>query len=134
MGKSRSSVSKYLAEIEAICPEVVIRAGRSTKLSRDGMGSTSLLDRFEPYLRSPVSRRFRISYGVPTSSTARARAFWASPRWGGVGLEIIAPKGLALYKNTRVRSRGDAVYEELPQRLSFQNASPQESCERRLIP
>lgn len=64
VGKSRSSVSKYLAEIEAICPEVVIRADRSTKLSRDGMGSTNLLDRFEPYLRSPVSRRFRISYGV----------------------------------------------------------------------
>ena len=64
VGKSRSSVSKYLAEIETICPEVVSRSGRSTKLSRNGMGSAALLDRFEPYLRSPVSRRFRISYGV----------------------------------------------------------------------
>ena len=64
VGKSRSSVSKYLAEIEAICPEVVRRAGRSTKLCSSGMGKAALLDRFEPYLRSPVSRRFRISYGV----------------------------------------------------------------------
>ncbi len=64
VGKSRSSVSKYLAEIEAICPEVVRRAGRSTKLCSSGMGKAALLDRFEPYLRSPASRRFRISYGV----------------------------------------------------------------------
>lgn len=64
VGKSRSSVSKYLAEIEAICPEVVTRAGRTARLGRNGMASGALLDRFEPYLRSPVSRRFRISYGV----------------------------------------------------------------------
>ena len=64
VGKSRASVSKYLAEIEAICPEAVRRVGRSARLGRNGMGSASLLDRFEPYLRSPVSRRFRISYGV----------------------------------------------------------------------
>lgn len=64
VGKSRASVSKYLSEIEAICPEVVRRSGRSTMLARNGMGNAALLDRFEPYLRSPVSRRFRISYGV----------------------------------------------------------------------
>lgn len=64
VGKSRSSVSKYLAEIEAICPEVVSRSGRSTRLGRNGVARAALLDRFEPYLRSPVSRHFRISCGV----------------------------------------------------------------------
>lgn len=64
VGKSRASVSKYLSEIEAICPEVVRRSGRSTVLTRNGTGSAVLLDRFEPFLRSPVSRRFRISYGI----------------------------------------------------------------------
>ena len=64
LGKSRASVSKYLAEIEAICPEVVVRQGRSTMLNSDGMRKADLLDHFEPYLKSPVSRRFRISYGA----------------------------------------------------------------------
>ena len=74
VGKSRSSVSKYLAEIEAICPEVVGRAGRSTRLGRNGLGSASLLESFEPYLRSPVSRRFRISYGVSPDELRNAGA------------------------------------------------------------
>ncbi len=67
LGKSRASVSKYLAEIEAICPEAVVRQGRSTVLDGGGMGKARLLDRFEPYLRSPVSRSFRIPYGVGPS-------------------------------------------------------------------
>lgn len=74
VGKSRSSVSKYLAEIEAICPEVVSRSGRSTMLGRNGMRSADLLDCFEQYLRSPVSRRFRISYEVGPSELSGAGA------------------------------------------------------------
>ena len=64
LGRSRASVSKYLAEIEAICPEAVTRAGRTTVLSCGDMTRADLLARFEPYLRPPVSRRFRIAYGV----------------------------------------------------------------------
>lgn len=76
--KSRASVSKYLAEIEAVCPETVKRAGRSTVLCSNDIGKTDLLDCFEPYLRSPVSRRFRIPYGIGPSELAVAGARLAS--------------------------------------------------------
>ena len=74
LGRSRASVSKYLAEIEAICPESIVRAGRTTVLSRDDMARADLLDRFEPYLRTPVSRRFRISYGVGPDKLSKVGA------------------------------------------------------------
>lgn len=74
LGKSRASVSKYLAEIEAVCPEVVRRKGRATMLCSDGMEKGDILDRFEPYLRSPASRRFHISYGVGPDELAAVGA------------------------------------------------------------
>ncbi|MBR3316560.1 MAG: hypothetical protein IKG21_01900 [Atopobiaceae bacterium] len=74
LGKSRASVSKYLAEIEAVCPEAVRRKGRAAMLCSDGMEKGVLLDCFEPYLRSPVSRRLRISNGVGPDELAAVGA------------------------------------------------------------
>ena len=74
LGKSRASVSKYLAEIAAVCPGSVRRSGRATILCSDGLESNDLLECFESYLRSPVSRRFRISYGVGPDELAAAGA------------------------------------------------------------
>ncbi|MBR3159612.1 MAG: hypothetical protein IKF14_10995 [Atopobiaceae bacterium] len=74
LGKSRSSVSKYLSEIEAVCPGAVRRSGRTTILCSDGMERNDLLDCFESYLRSPVSRRFRIACGVRLNELAAAGA------------------------------------------------------------
>ena len=74
VGKSRASISKYLAEIEAICPAAVRRSGRSVVLHRNGMDGATLLDCFEPYLRSPVSRHFRISCGIDPDEISGAGA------------------------------------------------------------
>ncbi len=103
LGKSRASVSKYLAEIEAVCPEVVRRSGRATMLCGDGMERGVLLDCFEAYLRSPVSRRFRISYGVGPNELA------------AVGARLAGLSALGMMSDLAVR--GDYPVVALPQEL-----------------
>lgn len=60
MGKSPSSVTRYLAEIAAISPSLVETDGRKRILRNPGFSNEEILDRFEPYLTSPVKRGFRI--------------------------------------------------------------------------
>ena len=57
-GKSPSSVSKYLAELSAVCPQFIERLGRRRLLTSAGIGKDELLERFDGYLSSPVARSF----------------------------------------------------------------------------
>ena len=57
-----------------MCPGVVRRSGRAALLCSDCIERNDLLDCFESYLRSPVSRRLRISYGVGLNELAAAGA------------------------------------------------------------
>lgn len=59
-GRSNASVSKYLAEIEAIFPPVVQTNGRIRRLNNPGMSKAELLEAFEPFLKSPVSKQIRL--------------------------------------------------------------------------
>ena len=55
-GKSPSSVSKYLAELSAVCPQLIEKVGRRRLLTSAGIGKDELLERFDGYLSSPVAR------------------------------------------------------------------------------
>ena len=57
-GKSPSSVSKYLAELSAVCPQLIEKVGRRRLLTSAGIGKDELLERFDGYLSSPVARSF----------------------------------------------------------------------------
>ena len=61
LGKSKASVSKYYAELEAVCPTLVKRAGREKSLACDRSAAASVLGEFEPYLSSPVVKRIEIA-------------------------------------------------------------------------
>ena len=63
--KSRSSVTNYLKEIEAICPALLKASWRIRMLGNPGYSKDELLDIFEPYLRSPVKSAIRLARTVP---------------------------------------------------------------------
>lgn len=56
-GVSNATVTKCLAEIEAILPPALSTEGKSRILRNPGMTKGDLLETFEPYLTSPVKRR-----------------------------------------------------------------------------
>ena len=60
-GKSRSSISTYLAEICAIAPDLVEKQGMRRLLRNPGHETEELLDVFWPYLSSPITRRIRLA-------------------------------------------------------------------------
>lgn len=60
--KSRASVTKYLKEIEAICPSLLKASWRVRALGNPGYSKDELLDMFEPYLKSPIKRVIRLSH------------------------------------------------------------------------
>lgn len=68
MGKSRPSVSNYLAEIAAVSPSLVESEGRERRLANPGFERAELLERFEPYLATPVKRAFKIAALDPSTS------------------------------------------------------------------
>lgn len=57
-GKSPSSVSKYLAELSAVCPQLIERLGRRRLLTSAGISKDELLESFDGYLSSPIARSF----------------------------------------------------------------------------
>lgn len=59
--KSRASVTKYLKEIEAICPSLLKASWRVRALGNPRYSKDELLDMFEPYLKSPLKRAIRLS-------------------------------------------------------------------------
>jgi hypothetical protein len=61
VGKSPASVSGYLSEIAAISPSLIEADGRNRILRNPGLSKEEMLDRFEPYLGSPVKRQFKIA-------------------------------------------------------------------------
>lgn len=61
MGKSRPSVSNYLAEIAAVSPSLVETEGRERRLANPGFERAELLERFEPFLASPVKCSFKVA-------------------------------------------------------------------------
>lgn len=60
-GKSRSSISIYLAEICAIVPDLVEKQSVRRLLRNPGHGTEELHDEFWPYLSSPITRRIRLA-------------------------------------------------------------------------
>jgi hypothetical protein len=60
-GKSRSSISIYLAEICAIVPDLVEKQSVRRLLRNPGHGTEELLDVFWPYLSNPITRRIRLA-------------------------------------------------------------------------
>lgn len=68
--KSRSSVTKYLKELEAIRPALVQSSWKSRTLVNPWPTKEELLDAIEPYLRSPVSKRVRLACAIPVSLLA----------------------------------------------------------------
>ena len=74
VGKSRSSVTKYLAEITAIRPGLVAEEGKSRFLRPLKEPREALLDAFEPYLASPVVKVHRLKEAIPASVLAEAGA------------------------------------------------------------
>lgn len=60
--KSRASVTKYLKEIEAICPSLLKASWRVRALGNPGYSRDELFDIFEPYLKSPIKRVIRLSH------------------------------------------------------------------------
>lgn len=71
LGKSRASVSKYLAEIEAVCPSAVVSSGRARTVNVPDMNYEAFLNIFEPYLRSPIIKTLHISSAVPPDELSR---------------------------------------------------------------
>ncbi len=59
-GVSRAAISKCLAEISAICPAVLSSEWKCKVLRNPGASKEELLEIFEPYLVSPVKRRFAL--------------------------------------------------------------------------
>ena len=60
-GKSRASVTKYLAELTAVCPGIVTKEGKNSYLRQPTRNKAELLDLFEPYLFNPVVSIHRYS-------------------------------------------------------------------------
>jgi len=61
LGKSNASVTKYLSEIEAVCPPLVLKVGKSRVLGQHKMYKADLLGLFEPYLKTQVRRIHRLA-------------------------------------------------------------------------
>lgn len=61
VGKSRASVSKYLAELASVSPSLIEESGRDRIVRNPGLDPDELFERFEPYLSSPVRRTFTIA-------------------------------------------------------------------------
>lgn len=59
-GKSRSSISIYLAEICTIAPDLVEKQSVRRLLRNPGHEAEELHDEFWPYLSSPITRRIRL--------------------------------------------------------------------------
>ena len=60
--RSRASVTKYLKEIEAICPPLLKASWRVRALGTPRYSKDELLDIFEPYLKSPIKKVIRLSH------------------------------------------------------------------------
>lgn len=56
-GVSRATISKCLAEIEAIFPSMLVTEWKRRVLGNPGLSKDALLDLFEPYFASPVRGR-----------------------------------------------------------------------------
>lgn len=62
IGKSNSSVTKYLSEIEVIAPGLVSTVGKNRVLSIPAnVTRAAVLDAFDPFISSPVSQVHRIA-------------------------------------------------------------------------
>lgn len=59
-GKSAASVTKYLGEIKAIAPGLVVSHGRQRILSRSGLSKEGLLDGFADFLTDPAETTIRL--------------------------------------------------------------------------
>lgn len=73
-GKSRASISTYLAEICAIAPDLVEKQGVRRLLRNPGHETEELLDTFWPYLSSPVTRRIRLARHLSIDTLRNAGA------------------------------------------------------------
>ena len=60
-GKSAASVTKYLAELRAVCPGIVQARGKERVLVLPNAGKEELLSLFEPFLASPVKKIHRLA-------------------------------------------------------------------------
>ena len=76
-GKSLASVSGYLAEIQSIAPGLVERRGRSRMLRSNGYSKKELLEGFDEYLTTPVSKRIRLQRRLKNNLLSSARVCYA---------------------------------------------------------
>ena len=60
--RSNASVTKYLSELEAVMPTILLTEGKRRTLRNPGVGKDELLERFEPYLTSPVTKVHRLDW------------------------------------------------------------------------
>lgn len=70
-GRSNASITKYLSEIEAVLPRLITTSWKLKTLANPGMSANELLDRFEPYLASPVAKRIRLAASPGTEILVR---------------------------------------------------------------
>lgn len=74
-GRSNASVTKYLAEVEAVLPGSVRSEGRAKTVSLPrGIDRAGALDVLEAYLSSPVKESHRLPNGVDVGLLAEAGA------------------------------------------------------------
>lgn len=69
--KSNASITRYLAEIEAVMPSLVTSSWRAKVLQNPGIPNDELLERFEPYLATPVAERVRLVESLGLALLAR---------------------------------------------------------------
>ena len=100
-GKSGASISKYLAELRAICPAAVEVHGKRRVLTRPDMDKSNLLDLFEPYLITPVRKEYRLGQMLLREDLAAAGAqisgesalsFFTDLAFNGESMTIAADK------------------------------------------
>lgn len=71
-GKSRASVTKYLAEIEAIAPGLVEDKGRLRILRNPGYAKEDLLSGFSEYLSDPAGSTIRLKHTLNVRTIRQA--------------------------------------------------------------